>query len=252
MKSQKQQLVAYLRVSTAEQGLSGLGLEAQRAAIKRYADLMEIGIAAEFVEVQSSRKDRPIFTEALELCAQMGYTLAVARLDRLSRDLHTITTLQKSGVRFVSVDMPGAEKMVIQMMGVIAEYERDTTAARTKAALAAAKARGVRLGAPDPLKPFAPHIFARSKAAEEFRARHRPAILEMRRNGLTLQQIADQLTIDEVPTASGSGTWNAKLISRILDVPIGLNLGEDTSLLSPANDENPAPQVLIAGSKTSK
>ena len=129
-------LIAYYRVSTAEQGLSGLGLEAQKAAVHRYAELVGETIRAEFQDILSSRKERPEFNAALEMALQYRDTLTVARLDRLSRDLHTITSLQKSGVKFLSVDMPGAEKMVIQMMGVIAEYERDTTSARTKAALA--------------------------------------------------------------------------------------------------------------------
>lgn len=227
-------LVAYYRVSTAEQGLSGLGLEAQRAAVHLYAGHVGQVIRAEFQEVQSSRKQRPVFDEALSFCQQFGDTLAVARLDRLSRDLHTITTLQKSGVKFLSVDMPGAEKMVIQMMGVIAEYERDTTSARTKAALAAAKARGVRLGAPDPMKPFTPVIYDRARVAEQFRAELRPVVLEMRLRGLTFQQIADHFNERKTPTASGSGRWLPATVARILKTPSGLNLASQVA----ANDDD--------------
>ena len=217
-------LIAYYRVSTAEQGLSGLGLEAQRAAVERYAQLVGETIRAEFTDILSSRKERPEFEKALQMAQQYRDTLTVARLDRLSRDLHTITTLQKSGVKFLSVDMPGAEKMVIQMMGVIAEYERDTTSARTKAALGAAKARGVRLGAPDPLANISEVIYGRSKTAEEYRAQIRPRIQEMRRAGATFQTIADVFHRENIPTPSGRGHWSPATVFKALGTPTGLNL----------------------------
>ena len=239
-------LIAYYRVSTAEQRLSGLGLEAQRAAVRRYEELVGESIRAEFTDILSSRKERPEFNAALEMALQYRDTLTVARLDRLSRDLHAITSLQKSGVKFLCVDMPGAEKMVIQMMGVIAEYERDTTSARTTAALAAAKARGVKLGAPDPMKALTAVTYERSAAAEEFRAQLRPEIEQMRRNGLTLQGIADHLNRDHFPTPSGDGQWCPKKVSNVLKRPYGLNLGpagampaHDAGDVQPANDQLP-------------
>lgn len=219
-------LIAYYRVSTAEQGVSGLGLEAQRAAVHRYAELVGETIRAEFQEVQSSRRDRPEFDTALQMAQQYGDTLTVARLDRLTRDLHTITTLQKSGVKFLSVDMPGAEKMVTQMMGVIAEYERDATSKRTKAALAAAKARGVQLGAPDPVASLSETIVTRSKTAEDYRQQLRPRVREMRGQGLTFQQIADQFTAEGIEPPGG-GKWHPFKVSRILKPAKGLNLAPD-------------------------
>ena len=238
-------LIAYYRVSTAEQGVSGLGLEAQRAAVHRYAELMGETIRAEFTEVMSSRKERPQFDAALQLAVQFKDTLTVARLDRLSRDLHTITTLQTSGVRFLSVDMPGAEKMVVQMMGVIAEYERDTTSKRTKAALAAAKARGVKLGAPDPLANVAPVIYARAAAAEAFRAELRPQVEAMRRGGATLQVIADRLNGQGVPTPSGQGRWCPVKVRNVMKRPHGLNLAPASAAgdVEPAS-ERPDPDAL--------
>jgi DNA invertase Pin-like site-specific DNA recombinase len=232
-------LIAYYRVSTAEQGLSGLGIEAQRAAVKRYAEIVGEQIRAEFTEILSSRKERPEFQAALQMAIQYRDTLTVARLDRLSRDLHTITSLQKSGVKFLSVDMPGAEKMVIQMMGVIAEYERDTGSARTKGALAAAKARGVKLGAPDPMKAIAAVTYERSAAAEEFRAQLRPEIQTMRRNGHTLQSIADYLNGQHFPTPGGNGQWCPKKVSNVLKRPYGLNLAPASGAgdVQPANDQ---------------
>ena len=240
-------LIAYYRVSTAEQGISGLGLEAQRAAVRRYAELVGETIRAEFTDILSSRKDRPEFNAALEMALQYRDTLTVARLDRLSRDLHAITSLQKSGVKFLCVDMPGAEKMVIQMMGVIAEYERDTTSARTTAALAAAKARGVKLGAPDPMKAIAAVTFERSAAAEKFRAQLRPEIEQMRRNGLTLQGIADHLNREHSPTPSGHGQWCPQKVSNVLKRPYGLNLApaENAGDVPAANDQADADQLPL-------
>jgi DNA invertase Pin-like site-specific DNA recombinase len=240
-------LIAYYRVSTPEQGVSGLGLEAQRAAVHRYALLVGESIRAEFTDILSSRKDRPEFNAALEMALQYRDTLTVARLDRLSRDLHAITSLQKSGVKFLSVDMPGAEKMVIQMMGVIAEYERDTTSARTKGALAAAKARGVKLGSPDPMKAIAAVTYERSAAAEEFRSQLRPEIQTMRRNGATLQGIADHLNGQRIPTPGGNGQWCPKKVSNVLKRPNGLTLmpAHDAGDVQPANDQAEAEQLPL-------
>lgn len=237
-------LIAYYRVSTAEQGVSGLGLEAQRAAVHRYAQVVGETIRAEFTEVLSSRKQRPEFEAALEMAVQFRDTLAVARLDRLSRDVHTITGLQKSGVKFLSVDVPGAEKVFIQMLSVMAEYERDTGSKRTKAALAAAKARGVKLGAPDPVTSLAPIIYERAAAAEEFRAQLRPELQAMRRNGLTLQQIADQLNNAGTATPSGQSRWCPKKVSNVLKQPYGLNLGPAGDVY-PANDQAEADQLPL-------
>lgn len=220
-------LIAYIRVSTAEQGSSRLGLEAQRDSIRRYADQNGLTIAAEFEEVVSTRKDRPVFESALLMCEQFGHTLAVARLDRLSRDLLTIAQLQKSGVDFVAVDMPGASKFMVQILAAVAENERDMISERTRAALARAKANGTKLGPPDPLANIAPVILERSQTAEEFRSAIRPRLQAMRQRGATLQQIADQLNTEGIPTPSGRGQWAGTTVMRALQVPIGLNLTPD-------------------------
>ena len=224
----KKALISYCRVSTAEQGLSGLGLEAQQAAIRRYAELTGQVIRSEFVEVISSSKERPVFDAALAMAEQYDDILTVAKLDRLARDLHTITSLQKSKVEFVAVDMPGASKFIIQIMGAVAENERDTTQERTRAALARAKIRlateGKRLGAPDPLKNVTSAIVRRSEAAEEFRAQLRPRIQQMRAARATLQEIADTFNREHVPTPSGAGKWTPTCVTRALKVPNGLKL----------------------------
>jgi DNA invertase Pin-like site-specific DNA recombinase len=240
----KRALISYCRVSTAEQGSSRLGLEAQRDAIRRYADQNGLVIFAEIEEVVSTRRERPQFEAALKLCEEFGHTLAVARLDRLSRDLLTIAQLQKSAVDFVAVDMPGASKFMVQILAAVAENERDMISERTKAALARAKANGKRLGPPDPMANVAASVYGRSVTAEEFRSKIRPRIQEMRTARVTLQQIADTFNREGIPTPSGSGQWSPATVFKALKTPNGLNLGPGADAparadAQPANDQSP-------------
>ena len=141
--------VCYYRVSTTQQGQSGLGLDAQRQAVRDYAERAQGAVLDEMVEVESGKRvDRPILNQAIELCRNTGATLLVAKLDRLSRNLHFVTTLQQSKVNFVAVDNPHATPFLIHILVAVAEYERTMISSRTKAALEAAKRRGVRLGNP--------------------------------------------------------------------------------------------------------
>lgn len=142
--------VAYYRASTAQQGASGLGLEAQRAAVEALcaARGWEL-IAPPFLEIESGkRNDRPKLTEALDRAKLTGATLVVAKLDRLSRNLAFLANLQDSGVRFVAADMPEANELTVHIMAAVAQAERKAISRRTTEALAAAKARGQRLGNP--------------------------------------------------------------------------------------------------------
>ena len=139
--------ISYLRVSTAKQGASGLGLEAQRKAVDDYLDGGRWKLRAEFVEIESGKRDdRPELANALKACRAYKATLVIAKLDRLSRDAHFLLGLQKAGVKFVAVDIPEANEMVVGIMAVVAQAERKMISDRTKAALAAAKARGKVLG----------------------------------------------------------------------------------------------------------
>src|SRR3954447_12356056 len=149
----KGRYVSYLRVSTDRQGKSGLGLDAQRKAVADFLNGGRWDLIAEFVEVESGKRDdRPKLAEALALCRLHNATLVIAKLDRLSRDAAFLLGLQKAGVRFVAADMPEANELVVGIMVVVAQAERKMISARTKAALTAAKAMGVRLGKPENLR----------------------------------------------------------------------------------------------------
>ncbi len=138
--------VAYYRVSTDRQGKSGLGLDAQRAAVAAYLAGRGEKIA-EFTEIESGkRNDRPQLAAALMLCRQQKARLIIAKLDRLARNVHFISGLMESGVDFVAVDMPEANRLTLHILAAVAEHEREMISQRTKAAREQAKARGTRLG----------------------------------------------------------------------------------------------------------
>ena len=142
--------VSYLRVSTKRQGESGLGLEAQRAAVETWLNGGDWTLCEEHVEVESGKRDdnRPALAKAFDACRAFNAKLVIAKLDRLSRDAHFLLGLEKAGVEFVAVDMPHANRLTVGIMALVAEQEREAISQRTKAALAAAKARGTRLGKP--------------------------------------------------------------------------------------------------------
>jgi DNA invertase Pin-like site-specific DNA recombinase len=142
------QFVAYYRVSTDRQGTSGLGLDAQRTAVLAHAANGQL--IAEYTEVESGKKhtNRPQLLAALAECRRSGATLVIAKLDRLGRNVAFISALMEGGIDFVACDNPYANRLMLHMLAAFAEHEREQISQRTKAALAAAKARGVRLGNP--------------------------------------------------------------------------------------------------------
>lgn len=211
-----EQFVSYLRVSTERQGLSGLGIDAQRAAIQRYVEICGGRIGAEMVEVESGKRaDRPVLEKAISECRRSKATLLVAKLDRLSRTVSFMSRLIETGVDFVAVDAPHANKLMIHVLSAFAEHERDMIALRTRAALLAAKERGIVLGNP---KLAEARELARTKikaAADDFSANVAPIIAQVRRSGVsTLQGIADALTARGIPTARG-GKWHPATVRNV-------------------------------------
>jgi DNA invertase Pin-like site-specific DNA recombinase len=213
--------VAYYRVSTAQQGRSGLGLEAQREAVRSYLNGGNWSLADAVTEVESGkRNDRPELDRALGLCRLYGATLVVAKLDRLARNVTFISRLIESGVDFEAVDFPQANRLTVHIMAAVAEHEAAMISQRTRAALAAAKARGVQLGNPANLRNQLTGS-AKGNAAKATRADKRaadllPVIAPLKAGGTSLRQIADGLTRRGIPAPRG-GTWSAVAVKRILD-----------------------------------
>lgn len=214
--------ISYLRVSTDKQGRSGLGLEAQRAAVERYLNGNGSELLAEFVEVESGkRSDRPELEKAFHQCRITGATLVIARLDRLSRDAHFLLGLQKAGVQFVCADMPEANTLTIGLLAVMAQYEREQISERTKAALAAAKARGVKLGNPKGAAHlrgrYQPQAVAAAKAkANERAADLRVVVDDIRDGGTTsIRAIAAELNRRGIRTPRGR-SWYPTSVQRLL------------------------------------
>lgn len=215
--------VAYYRVSTARQGKSGLGLEAQRASVEAFLNGGDWRIAKEFTEVESGKRaDRPQLAEALKACRVHGAKLVIAKLDRLSRDAHFLLGLQKAGVQFVAADMPEANEMVVGIMAVVAQAERRMISERTKAALAAAKRRGVQLGGARERYGVNNKTRIAARAAVQERVAARAADLagivrDARAAGAeSLRAIAAVLNEQRIPTARGAA-WTAMAVRRLLE-----------------------------------
>jgi DNA invertase Pin-like site-specific DNA recombinase len=210
--------VAYYRVSTDRQGQSGLGLEAQRKAVTDYLKGGSWKLVGEFTEIESGRKsDRPELGMAIEACRTLKARLVIAKLDRLSRNLAFIARLMESGVEFVAADMPFANKLTIHILAAVAEHEREVISERTKAALAAAKARGTRLGNPNPGYALKRMRAARKAQVERYTANVLPIIREIQAAGHTsFNAIAGQLNARKVATARG-GRWAHVQVRQILN-----------------------------------
>jgi DNA invertase Pin-like site-specific DNA recombinase len=155
-------MVGYYRVSTPKQGRSGLGLQAQKAAVKAFINGGKL--IGEFTEIETGKNNnRPKLAEAIQACRIYGATLVIAKLDRLSRNAHFLLGLKEAGVEFICCDMPNANRLTVGIMAMVAEEERRMISERTKAALAAAKARGIKIGGD---RDTIPTKEARRRAAE--------------------------------------------------------------------------------------
>ena len=209
------QYIAYYRVSTDRQGRSGLGLDAQRTAVAAY--LARGGeLLAEYTEIESGkRNDRPQLAAALALCRQKRARLIIAKLDRLARNVAFIANLMDSGVEFVACDMPEANRLTLHILAAVAEHEREMTSKRTTEALAAAKARGTRLGNPRPAEAAAQGRAVVSAHLATYRDQVRPVIAELHAQGLGLRAIAREMNRRAIPTARGR-LWEAAQVRNLL------------------------------------
>ena len=219
--------VCYYRVSTGRQGRSGLGLEAQREAVKTYLNGGNWTIVDEYTEVESGKNsDRPALEKALAAARLHRASLVVSKVDRLTRSVAFLSRLLEAGVDVRFADLPQIEgatgRFMLQQMVAVAELEAGMISDRTKKALAAAKKRGVKLGGNRGVMPGAKMQRA-SREALQARAEARaadiaPVIAELRASGAaSLRAIADGLNARKIPTARGNGEWSAVQVQRVLE-----------------------------------
>ena len=215
--------ISYVRVSTQQQGRSGLGLEAQQAAIRAYLQSNGGELVKEYREVESGRhNDRAQLAEALKQCRLLGCVLLIAKLDRLSRNAVFLLRLQDAGVDFTCCDMPGANRMTVGVMALVAEQEARFISDRTKVALAAAKARGVVLGNPMGAAAFGNRRGSLQgaeavKAKADARAEELADVVRGKRaEGLSFAKVAEYLNAEGYLTAR-RGRWHPTTVKNLLD-----------------------------------
>jgi DNA invertase Pin-like site-specific DNA recombinase len=217
----QKRFVAYYRVSTDRQGKSGLGLDAQKALVRDYLTNRGWPPIKEFTEVESGRKaDRPELAKALDHCRLCNATLVIAKIDRLARNAAFLLSLRDAGIEFVACDMPDANRLTVGIMAMVAEAEAERISTTTKQALAAAKARGTKLGG---FKGHVPTDADRTKATAALRgkagahaARVAPVVAEIRTSGHTsLRAIAAELNARGIPSPRG-GEWSSVAVMRLI------------------------------------
>lgn len=207
--------IAYYRVSTDKQGQSGLGLEAQQAAVQHYAD----GIVHSFTEIESGAdNERPQLAAAIAMCRAMGATLLIAKIDRLSRDAGFLLTLRSSGLEILAADMPQVSTLEFGMRAVFSQHEREQISIRTKAALQAAKARGTKLGTKDQAGLSAAGNQAIAAKADAYAQRVAALVAEVKAKtgASTLRDIAEILSARGIKTPRGGAVWHASQVSNLL------------------------------------
>jgi len=212
----EEKFVSYLRVSTQRQGNSGLGLEAQRKAVLDFINGNGSKLLREFIEVETGKgrdalNKRPVLREALAYCKKHKATLLVAKLDRLSRNVAFTSALMDSKVDFTACDFPTANRLTIHILAAVAEHEREMISKRTKEALAAAKARGVKLGNPN----LKPDNEVRSRMAREFAESLKPTLDGFKAQGFSQRRMAEELNRLGVGAARG-GVWSLHQLQLVL------------------------------------
>jgi DNA invertase Pin-like site-specific DNA recombinase len=213
------QIVSYLRVSTRDQGKDGLGIEAQRAAIAAFAATHGHAIAAEFVEVETGKgadalERRPQLAAALDQAKACRCPVVVSKLDRLSRDVHFISGLMAHKTTFVVAELgPDIDPFMLHIYAAVAEKERSLISQRTKAALAAKKARGEPLGNPRLAEAQSKGVASIKAEADAFAANVRPIIMSL--GPMSANAMARELNARRIATANG-GRWSATTVLRVL------------------------------------
>ena len=211
--------VAYYRVSTKRQGRSGLGLEAQKVSVEELVAREGYELVGSFTEVESGTRkgNRPHLELAIEMCRVENATLLIAKLDRLARNVHFLTGLMESGVAFKACDMPEADSFTVHILAAVAQREAELISERTRSALAAAKARGTKLGSP---VGFAPGVQEKGAASRRQGARRAyeglvlDHICSLRDAGRSYRQIADRLNALGQRTRNGKA-WNPTQVRRV-------------------------------------
>ena len=210
--------VAYYRVSTVQQGKSGLGLDAQKETVMNYLNGGDWELLAEFTEVESGTSKnnntlskRPMLKQALDYCKKQKATLVIAKLDRLARNVHFISGLLESGIKFVAADFPEANELTIHLLSVFAQHETKMISTRTKDALAQAKLRGVKLGNPrlDECRPVS------SEGAINFANELKPILTSFISNNYTQRQMVEELNKLNIKTSRGND-WSQIQLQRTL------------------------------------
>ena len=218
----RQRYVAYFRVSTRKQGQSGLGLEAQRKAVEDFLQSTGGTIVAEYIEVESGKRDdRPEFTKAADYAELANATLLVAKLDRLSRDLHFITGLQKRGIRFKLCDLPEVDQLTIHILAAMAQHEARMISQRTKQAMRAAKARGQTLGNPQLERVRNPSVESANQQRVDRQQAWQGKVLKVIQHIRDVERIDSCTAIAEALNQRGLTTYRGKafsvpIVSRLL------------------------------------
>ncbi len=213
------QAVAYFRVSTQRQAASGLGLEAQQETVRAYTQGAGLEVAATFTEAETGtgKKARPQLVKAIAEAKARRAVLVIAKLDRLARNVRFVAELMESGVDFVAVDMPDANRLTVHIIAALAEHEARLISVRTKDALAAAKRRGVKLGKPENLDRNAQ--LAGAQAMREKAVRENSQAFALARvlhaGGASLREIAGRLNEAGHTTRTGK-PWGPVQVSRML------------------------------------
>ena len=217
--------IAYHRVSTVRQGISGLGLDAQKKAVADWLNGGSWELIGEYVEVESGAKNNRVeLARALAQCKKSGATLIIAKLDRLARNVAFVSRLMESGIEFLAVDFPTASRLTIHILAAVAEHEREAISQRTSAALQAAKRNGKKLGWAIPSRQEEQRA-ASQKGADRlkeeavlFAQNVRPIIEGIRASGITtLSGVADALNARGIKTARG-GRWHAATVKNLMAV----------------------------------